>query len=187
VQDVARPNVGVEGRRGAADEDAVQAPCRTTPPSSINLLPCGAPRARPTRLAVEANASGGELAEWYGVRTLAHMLAGSLVPDGYGVLSMPGAEPLHLLLELDRATEATRVLVEKARRYAEVLPRSSLSEHRPLVLIAVPNELRARSVRDALAGLLVSPVVSVWNAHTTGSALAAVQRADRRGSPGTGA
>src|SRR5262249_43139993 len=39
-----------------------------------------------TRLAVEANASGGELAEWYGVRTLTHMLAGSLVPDGYGVL-----------------------------------------------------------------------------------------------------
>jgi hypothetical protein len=131
-----------------------------------------------TRLAVEANASDGELAEWYGVRTLAHTLAGSVVPDGYGVVLLPGSAPLHLLLELDRATEATRVLVEKARRYAEVLPRSSLSEHRPLVLIAVPNELRARSVRDALAGLLVSPVVSVWNAHTTGSALAAVQRAD---------
>jgi hypothetical protein len=130
-----------------------------------------------TRLAVEANASGGELAEWYGVRTLAHMLAGSLVPDGYGVLSMPGAEPLHVLLELDRATEATRVLEEKARRYAEILPRSSLWDYRPLVLIAVPSTRRGESVRTALAGLLTPPVVTIWNARIARSVVTIVQRA----------
>jgi protein involved in plasmid replication-relaxation len=102
-----------------------------------------------TRLAVEANASGGALSEWYGVRTLAHMLSGAVVPDGYGVLAMAGTEPLHVLLELDRATEATRVLVEKARRYAEILPRSSLRNHRPLVL----SQSRARSAPRAF-GLL---------------------------------
>lgn len=130
-----------------------------------------------TRLAVEANASGGALSEWYGVRTLAHMLSGAVVPDGYGVLAMAGTEPLHVLLELDRATEATRVLVEKARRYAEILPRSSLRNHRPLVLIAVPSTKRAESVRAALAGLLAPPVVGVWSSRTTGSALGVVRSA----------
>jgi hypothetical protein len=36
------------------------------------------------RLAIEAVAAGGVLREWYGVRTLARMLSGAIVPDGYG-------------------------------------------------------------------------------------------------------
>jgi len=38
-----------------------------------------------TRLAVEANAAGGELTEWYGVRMLAHLFSGVIVQSAAAV------------------------------------------------------------------------------------------------------
>jgi hypothetical protein len=60
------------------------------------------------RIAVEARAAGGALREWYGERTTHRLLGGIAVPDGYAVLVLPGDDPLHLLLELDRGTEPLR-------------------------------------------------------------------------------
>jgi hypothetical protein len=128
-----------------------------------------------TRLAVEANAAGGELREWYGVRTLAHMLAGRVVPDAYGVLAMPGAPPLHILLELDRGTEAGRVLREKAARYAEVLPRSGLRDLNPLVIVAVPSARRAETARTATAFTTVQIRAAIWRRQSTRSVLSIVR------------
>jgi hypothetical protein len=127
-----------------------------------------------TRLAVEANAGGGELREWYGVRTLAHMLAGRVVPDAYGVLAMPDAPPLHILLELDRGTEAGKVLREKAARYAEILPRSGLRDLDPFVVLAVPSARRAETAHAATASAAVPMCVTIWNRRTTRSVLAIV-------------
>jgi hypothetical protein len=132
-----------------------------------------------TRLAVDANAAGGALSEWYGVRTLAHMLTGAVIPDGYGVLSLPGAEPLHVLLELDRATETTRILTEKARRYAEILPRTGLRDCRPVVIVAVPSARRADGARAALAATRAPVAVAIWNRETLRSVLATVTHCAR--------
>lgn len=130
-----------------------------------------------TRLAADANRAGGALSEWYGVRTLAHMLAGAVVPDGYGVLRMPGRAALHVLLELDRGTEASRILREKAKRYAEILPRSGLRDHNPLVILAVPSARRAQTATAAIANTGAPIAVAVWNAATTRSVLAIVTNA----------
>lgn len=127
-----------------------------------------------TRLAVEANAAGGELREWYGVRTLAHMLAGRVVPDAYGVLAMPNASPLHILLELDRGTEAGKVLREKVARYAEILPRSGLRDLDPFVVFAVPSARRAETARAATAAATVPISTTIWSRQTTHSVLAIV-------------
>ena len=127
-----------------------------------------------TRLAVEANAAGGELREWYGVRTLAHMLAGRVVPDAYGVLAMPDVPSLHILLELDRATEAGKVLREKAVRYAEILPRSGLRDLDPFVVLAVPSARRVETARAATAAATVPISITIWNRQTTRSVLAIV-------------
>lgn len=132
-----------------------------------------------TRLAVDANAAGGELREWYGVRTLAHMLAGRVVPDAYGVLAMPDAPPLHILLELDRGTEAGKVLREKAARYAEVLPRSGLRDLDPLIVLAVPSRRRAETARDAVRDAGVSIRVTTWTRETVRSVLALIEGGER--------
>lgn len=129
-----------------------------------------------TRLAGEANAGGGELREWYGVRTLAHMLAGRVVPDAYGVLAMPDALPLHILLELDRGTEAAKVLREKAARYAEILPRSGLGDLDPFVVLAVPSARRAETARAAMASTTVPISVTIWSRQATRSVLALVKQ-----------
>jgi hypothetical protein len=128
-----------------------------------------------TRLAVEANAAGGELREWYGVRTLAHMLAGRVVPDAYGVLTMPDAPSLHILLELDRGTEAGKVLREKAVRYAEILPRSGLRDLDPFVVLAVPSARRVETARAATTSAGVPISVTIWTRQTTHSVLAIVR------------
>jgi hypothetical protein len=130
-----------------------------------------------TRLAVEANRAGGALAEWLGVRTLAHMFSGVVVPDGYGLLTMPGRPALHLLLELDRATEPTATLREKAKRYSDILPHSSLAVRRPVVILAVPSARRAETVTAALSHIFAPVVVTVWNTTTTRSVLAIVTNA----------
>jgi hypothetical protein len=128
------------------------------------------------RLALEAGALHGELREWYGVRTLTHMLSGAVVPDGYGVLAMPDAKPLHALLELDRGNEPLDVLRSKAKRYVEMLPQSSLSDLDPVVILATPSDRRTRSVRSALANIPAPLSVTTWNHETPRSVLATVRR-----------
>jgi hypothetical protein len=133
-----------------------------------------------TRLAVEASQAGGALTQWYGVRTLAHLLGGVVVPDGYGVLAMPGKPMLHILLEYDRATETASVLREKARRYADTLPRSSLREVSPLVILAVPSPRRAQTATAAIAGSGAPIAVAVWSVASARSVLAMVTEAPLR-------
>jgi hypothetical protein len=127
-----------------------------------------------TRLAVDANRASGALSEWYGVRTLAHLFAGAVVPDGYGVLTMPNRPPLHLLLELDRGTERSQILREKAKAYADILPHSSLAKHNPLVIIAVPSARRAQTATAAVANTPAPITVTVWSAVATRPLLALV-------------
>jgi len=126
------------------------------------------------RLAADANAAGGELTEWYGVRTIAHLFSGAVVPDSWGVLTMPGAKPLHVLLELDRSTEASEVLRAKAKRYAEILPHSSLRDLDPVVILATPSERRTRAARAAVANIPAPLSVTTWNSDTQRSVLATV-------------
>ncbi len=130
-----------------------------------------------TRLAVEANRAQGALSEWYGLRTLAHLFAGTLLPDGYGVLTLPRRAPLHILLELDRGTETSRILREKAKRYAEILPRSSLRDLHPFVILAAPSVRRAETATAAIANTRAPLTATVWNAATVRSVLAIVTTA----------
>jgi len=133
-----------------------------------------------TRLAVEANTAGGALSEWYGERTCHHIFSGSLVADGYGVLDVPGRAPLHFLVELDRGTETTGRLREKAKAYASILPTSSLGKLDPLVLLLVPNTRRAETVREALAYSPAPIAVTVWSKDSTSAVLAIVANARER-------
>jgi hypothetical protein len=135
-----------------------------------------------TRLAVEANRAHGALSEWYGLRTLAHLFAGTLLPDGYGVLTLPRRPPLHVLFELDRGTETSRVLRDKAKRYAEILPRSSLRNLNPFVIIAVPSARRAETATTAVANTRAPITVTVWNTNTARSVLTVVTTAADAGS-----
>lgn len=130
-----------------------------------------------TRLAVDANRAHGALSEWYGVRTLAHLFAGTLLPDGYCVLNLPDRAPLHVLLELDRSTESSQILREKAKRYTEILPRSSLRELNPFVILAVPSTRRAQTATAAIANTRAPIAVTVWSSAVTRSVLAAVTTA----------
>lgn len=126
-----------------------------------------------TRLAQDAAAAHGALTEWYGERTTHHMLDGIVKPDGYGVLTLPGRDPIHLLLELDRDTEPTERLREKATRYARAIPRSALRHANPLVLFAVPTERRAQTVIAVVANAGASIAVVDWSSAST-STLAVV-------------
>ena len=129
------------------------------------------------RLAHEAKAAGGTLSEWYGERTIHGLFSGSVWPDGYGVLSLPNRAPLHVLLELDRATEPTSQLRNKATRYAKAIPRSTLSDSRPLVILAVPTPARARAASQATADTGAPVTVAVWSKSAPRSALAIVTTA----------
>ncbi len=129
------------------------------------------------QLAQEAAASGGALAEWYGERTIHGLFDGIVWPDGYGVLTLPDRTPLHLLLELDRATEPASELRDKATRYAKAIPRSTLARHRPVVILAVPNHARARVADAAVAGSGAPIEVCVWS-KSRSSALAALVASD---------
>jgi hypothetical protein len=103
------------------------------------------------RVAVEARAAGGFLREWYGERTTQPLFDGIIVPDSYGVVDLPGREPLHVLLELDRSTEPLRRIRDKVDRYAKAIPRSELADLDPLVLFAVPTARRAAGVSAVLS------------------------------------
>lgn len=138
-----------------------------------------------TRLAVEASHAGGGLSEWYGVRTLAHLFASATIPDGYGVLTMPRRPPTHLLLELDRGTEASRVLRAKADSYARTLPVSSLHDHQPLVLLAVPSERRAQTARAAVENAGAPIAVAVWSAASSTPTLNLIEAAVSRAGSAT--
>ena len=96
------------------------------------------------------------------------------MPDGWGVLTMPDTEPLHVLLELDRCTEASAILRAKAKRYAEILPRSSLRDLDPVVILATPSERRTRAARGAVEHIPAPLSVTTWNRETQRSVLATV-------------
>jgi hypothetical protein len=115
------------------------------------------------RLASEAAAQGGALTEWYGERTTQRLFQGRITPDGYGVLNLVGCAPLHVLLELDRATEPTERLHGKATRYAQELPRSVLSDACPVIIMAVPTSARAKAASAATATTAAPITVAVWS------------------------
>lgn len=131
-----------------------------------------------TRLSVEAQRAGGSLSEWYGERTLHHMVAGTMIPDGYGVLSLPGRHELHILIELDRASETSARLRKKAADYECHLPYSALGKIDVLVLLLVPSARRATTARPAVAKSAVPIVVDVWSKDSTDSVLAIVLDAE---------
>jgi hypothetical protein len=123
------------------------------------------------RLALDANAAGGMLSEWYGERTCHQMFSGVVVADGYGVLERPGCAPLHLLVELDRGTEASGRLLKKAEDYALMLPHTGLRDLDPTVLFLAPSARRAETIRAVVKDALAPLAVGVWSAASTGSVL----------------
>lgn len=131
-----------------------------------------------TRLSVEAQKAGGDLSEWYGERTLHHMFAGTMIPDGYGVLSLPGRRALHILVELDRGSETSARLRKKAADYDCHLSYSALGKIDVLVLLLVPSARRATTARAAVAKSAVAIVVAVWSKHSTDSVLALATNAE---------
>ncbi len=132
-----------------------------------------------TRLAHDATSQGGTLSEWYGERTTHTMLDGIAKPDSYGVLTLHGRAPIHILLELDRGTETIDRLREKGERYTRAIPRGALRHSHPLVLLAVPSLARAESAAAALACTAAPITVVVWAAQSDASPLAAVLAAQR--------
>ncbi len=134
------------------------------------------------RLAQEAAAAGGALTEWYGERTTHQLFNGTITPDGYGVLSLPRRAPLHILLELDRATEPAKRLHDKATRYARAIPRSIFGQTTPLIIIAVPTPARARAAIDATANTEAPITVAVWSKAAPRSVLSILATAAASGS-----
>lgn len=98
------------------------------------------------RLAVDTAHAGGCLSEWYGERMLHRFLGGKVIPDSYGVLSFPDRGQLHVFVELDRGTETSERLREKAERYQQTLRWEYVREFDPLVLFVMPSARRARTV-----------------------------------------
>jgi hypothetical protein len=131
------------------------------------------------RLARDAAHARGALAEWYGERSLYDLFDGTITPDGYGVLSLPDRPPIHLLLELDRSTEPADHLREKATRYAKALPRSTLRDLQPLVILAVPTAARAETVAAATAHTQAPFTVAVWSPTTPRSPLTIVSAVEQ--------
>jgi hypothetical protein len=129
------------------------------------------------QLAQEASTIGGTLSEWYGERTIHGLFDGLIWPDGYGVLTLPDRAPLHLLLELDRATEPATQLRDKAMRYAKAIPRSTLARHRPVVILAVPTTGRVRVADEATARTGAPILAAHWTARAPSSALGIVTAA----------
>jgi hypothetical protein len=81
------------------------------------------------QLAYEATMQRGGLTEWYGERAIHGLFRGIIWPDGYGVLTLRDRPPIHFLLELDRATEPTAKLRDKAsatRRRSQEAPLPSV-------------------------------------------------------------
>jgi hypothetical protein len=124
-------------------------------------------------LSLEAQLQHGALHEWYGERITSTLFKG-VVPDGYGVINLPHRPPVHVLLELDRATEPAHRLHEKAVLYAKQIPQSALREHDAFVLLAVPTATRAKLAREAVADTSAPITVAEWSMASTNSPLATV-------------
>jgi Replication-relaxation len=124
-------------------------------------------------LSLEAQLQHGALHEWYGERITSTLFKG-VVPDGYGVINLPHRPPVHVLLELDRATEPAHRLHEKAVLYAKQIPQSALREHDAFVLLAVPTATRAKLAREAVADTSAPITVAEWSMASTNSPLAIV-------------
>jgi hypothetical protein len=80
-------------------------------------------------------------------------------------------------IELDRGTEASRVLRKKAEGYARALPHSSLRDLRPVVILAVPSDRRAQTATAAVAGTGAPIAVVVWSATSCAPVLPIAERA----------
>ena len=132
-----------------------------------------------TRLSEEARSAGGSLDPWWGERRAAALLDRIISPDGYARLTLPGAQPVELLVELDRATEDHERLRDKARRYAKALARSELDD--PLVLLLVPNARRAERAQAALSATPLT--AALWTPERGPSPLALVRDHTRTGLP----
>jgi hypothetical protein len=130
------------------------------------------------RLAVEAQAAGGVLAEWYGERTLHGFFNGKLIPDSYAVLRLHDRASLHVLVELDRGTETLERLRAKAERYDRKLRYRPWREVDPIVLFVVPSERRAHTVTSTLAETSPSLAVIVWSSASTAPPMANVLDVD---------
>lgn len=116
-----------------------------------------------TRLIAQARATGASVPEWRGERGAGELLDGIVIPDSYLALERTGHPPLHLLLEIDRATEDHARLLTKARRYAKAIPRSPLRHANTLVLMLVPTPRRAQAVTATLEGGPWPIAVEPWN------------------------
>jgi hypothetical protein len=116
-----------------------------------------------TRLIAQARATGASVPEWRGERGAGELLDGIVIPDSYLALERPASPPLHLLLEIDRATEDHARLLTKARRYAKAIPRSALRHGNVLVLMVVPSLRRAHTVAATLAGGPWPIAVEPWS------------------------
>jgi hypothetical protein len=130
------------------------------------------------RLAVEAQAAGGVLAEWYGERTLHGFFNGKLIPDSYAVLRLHDRASLHVLVELDRGTETLERLRAKAEHYDRKLRYRPWREVDPIVLFVVPSERRAHTVTSTLAETSPSLAVIVWSSASTAPPMANVLDVD---------
>lgn len=129
-----------------------------------------------TRMAQEAAAVGRALTEWYGERTTSTVFH-RVTPDAYAVLHLPGHDPLHILLELDRGTELPSQLHDKATRYTRAIPRSPLRDLHPLIILAVPTPARARAATTVVANTGAPITVAVWSATTSDEALSVIMSA----------
>jgi hypothetical protein len=78
---------------------------------------------------------------------------------------------MHLLLELDRATEPAQQLRQKAVGYAQQIPRSELGEYDTFVILAVPTPTRAKLARKAIADTGAPIEVAEWSKASTRSPL----------------
>jgi hypothetical protein len=134
-----------------------------------------------TRLIAQARATGATVPEWRGERGAGELLDGIVIPDSYLALEHPTGPLLHLLLEIDRATEDHARLLTKARRYAKAIPRSPLRHANTLVLLITPTARRACSVAATLTDAAWPIAVAAWG-NGDRSPLEIVQRASR-GSP----
>jgi Replication-relaxation len=137
-----------------------------------------------SRLAEEAAEAGGRLAAWWGERRCLAALGGQAAPDSYGRLELPGQRPASFLLELDRATEDHERLRQKARRYARALPRSTLAQEAPVIVVAAPTPARRDGLARALAASSAPIRVTVWTPQRSAlEALAAVPARPRPSNP----
>lgn len=84
---------------------------------------------------------------------------------------------MHVLLELDRATEPAKRLCQKAVRYAQQIHRSQLAGRDVFVVLAVPTATRARLASKAVHGVGAPIEIAEWSKGSTNSPLQIVTRA----------